>query len=76
MTATRAIFGPMRPFNFSSEGGQGHALGANYHSTDGMLQLRHDVHLTLTPADRSAAKHVDTPPMVASLAYRSDRLKP
>ncbi len=54
------------PVQFQFRGGQGHALGANYHSTDGMLQLRHDVHLTLTPADRSAAKHVDTPPMVAS----------
>jgi len=36
-----------QPVNFQFSGGQGHAIGANYGSDDGTLELLRDVHLSL-----------------------------
>lgn len=47
------------PVQFKFKGGQGSALGAIFHSGDGTLELRHDVHLTLTPATLGTSKHFD-----------------
>jgi lipopolysaccharide export system protein LptA len=37
------------PVEFQFPGGEGHAVGANYDSGDGVLILRRDIHLNLTP---------------------------
>jgi lipopolysaccharide export system protein LptA len=39
-----------QPVNFQFSGGQGHAVGANYGSDDGTLELMRDVHLSLKAA--------------------------
>jgi lipopolysaccharide export system protein LptA len=47
------------PVQFKFKGGQGRALGATFHSADGTLELRHDVHVTLIPAGLGTSKHLD-----------------
>jgi lipopolysaccharide export system protein LptA len=54
------------PIEFKFRGGQGKALGATFNSGDGTLQLRRDVHLTLTPTMPGASKRPPSHPAAPS----------
>ena len=49
-----------QPVNFQFSGGQGHAIGANYGSDDGTLELLRDVHLSLKAAPPKTARNQGT----------------
>jgi lipopolysaccharide export system protein LptA len=52
-----------QPVNFKFSGGEGHAIGANYGSDDGTLELLRDVHLSLKAAPpKSARNQTKAPP--------------
>jgi len=46
-----------QPVDFQFSGGQGHAIGANYGSDDGTLELLRDVHLSLKAAPPQSARN-------------------
>lgn len=46
-----------QPVDFRFSGGQGHAIGANYRSNDGTLELLHDVHLSLKAMPPQSARN-------------------
>jgi lipopolysaccharide export system protein LptA len=46
-----------QPVDFQFSGGQGHAIGANYGSDDGTLELLHDVHLSLKATPPQSARN-------------------
>jgi lipopolysaccharide export system protein LptA len=50
-----------QPVEFNFSGGQGRALGANYGSDDGTLELLHDVHLSLKAAPPKSARNPQKP---------------
>jgi len=46
-----------QPVDFLFSGGQGHAIGANYGSNDGTLELQHEVHLSLRATPPQSARN-------------------
>ncbi len=52
-----------QPVDFKFPGGEGRAIGANYTSGDGVLKMRRDIHMKLTPpvAKGSSAKAAPLP---------------
>ena len=46
-----------QPVDFQFSGGQGHAIGANYGSNDGTVELLHDVHLSLKATPPQSARN-------------------
>ncbi len=50
-----------QPVDFQFSGGRGHAIGANYGSNDGTLELLHEVHLSLKAAPPQNARNQSKP---------------